>query len=314
MKELNFSNPEYLNIALNLKLQEDKVHTPEEAFLLVIKGLPFGMLDNLCNIISLKYNISVEESYRIIQNSSVDKNIKIEILDIAYECLKAKETLGTETTQDGKFNLSSWMGHLLNMGLAAKILASYVGSNPDVAQTMGIMHDYGRKYSHKFDHTIIGFEKLVDIGWNNEAIGCLTHSFVNGGRCANNEPSIEGFRLTSEDFPYFEDGIKKDDVTVFLENYQYNIYDKILNAADLIATSKGILPVNERLKDISSRRVIDPMNRQYFLKETVKLLNEIMIKSGKNIENSLDKSIDKSSNEFYEFFNKKQKENQKKKI
>ena len=146
------------------------------------------------------------------------------------------------------------------------------------------MHDYGRKFDHDFSHTIKGFEELVDLGWYNEAISCLTHSFLNGGRCCNNEQAIEGFYVNDNGNPHFNDNTPKDDVTLFLENYRFGEYDVILNIADLMATDKGILPPHKRIADIATRRIIDPTNRAYFLAELTNTLIEFIRRTDFNID------------------------------
>ena len=156
------------------------------------------------------------------------------------------------------------------------------GLNPETAQKIGILHDYGRKYTHSFEHVIVGFEKLIDLGWNAEAIACLTHSFVNGNRCANNEPAEDGFYVDDAGSPQWEENTVKDDITKFLENYQYNEYDNILTIADLMATDKGIVSPFDRIEDIATRKKLDVKNRAYFIAEFTNKLNEFMGKVYKN--------------------------------
>ena len=47
-------------------------------------------------------------------------------------------------------------------------------------------------------------------------------------------------------------------------------YDLILNLGDLTATDKGVVTIYDRLKDIATRRELDPTNREFFL---LKLIN-----------------------------------------
>ena len=168
------------------------------------------------------------------------------------------------------------MSHSLFAGEVCATLASHLGLDADRAKAAGLLHDYGRKFTHTFDHTMSGFESLVSIGWNNEAIGCLTHSFVNGGRCSNNEPALEGFYLDSEGNAKWREGAYKDDMTLFLENYEYTDFDILLNIADLMATDKGILSPKDRIADIATRRVIDPTNRGYFLADITNVFIHIL--------------------------------------
>lgn len=309
---MNFSNEKYKNVALNYKFNEEDVHTPEEAFMLLINGVDKEVIDNLVDLLASKLNLTTKQAYLMTQISGAQDYQKF-ILETAYECLETKP-LGNKTINDGKINLSDWLNHSLNVGLVCKNLAATAGDNANVAQTMGILHDFGRKYDHSFKHTILGAEKLMDLGWTAEAMGCLSHSFIANGRCANNEKAVEGFALDSAGNPYWTAGTKKDDMTEFLENYQYSEYDDYLNMADLTATGHGITSPYDRIQDIATRREIDPTNRKYFFAETINLFNNYMRRVGLTSEErvfkatpdisleEMDESLRKTSSDFDNFY------------
>ena len=282
MNELNFENILYKKISLKLQMNEN-IHSTEDAFFLLINKLSIEDLDNLCSLIHKEYfnndnNISLEDCYKMTQDLELENASKQYILNLAYKCIENGEYLGNKTIMNGKINTSSWLSHALNASLLSKNLAKIFNINENNASSLALLHDYGRKYTHAFNHTLKGFEELVNIGWYNEAIGCLTHSFLKGGRCANNEPAIDGFYVDELGNPQFLPNTKKDDITLFLENYTYTDYDLILNITDLMTTDKGILPPHERIKDIATRREIDPTNRGYFLAEFTNTLIDIINK------------------------------------
>lgn len=297
---LNFTNDTYKTKAMNIN--NTNTHSHIDAFFLLIKDLKQEDLDNLCIKIQNFYNnepynlkLNLQDCYRLTQNTNLNNEMKTIIFNLALECLNSNIHLGTNTILDGKINTSSWISHALNVGIVARTLAHGLDLDEDKAMTYGLLHDYGRKFTHTFDHAIVGFEKLTDLGWNNEAIGCLTHSFVNGGRCANNEPAIEGFYIDENGKPQWKNNTKKDDITIFLENYQYSEYDKLLNIADLMATDKKITSPFDRIQDIATRRQIDPKNRTYFLTEFTNMLIKYLEKLNiniKTIEFSKEISID----------------------
>lgn len=297
MTQLNFSNEKYKQRAINIKTTNN-IHTPEDAFLLLINidkngNLTALDLENLCKKIQEFYLnsfsnptiLTVEECYKLTQNLNLSDDEKNIILNLAYECIREEKKLGNNTINDGKINTSEWLSHSLYMGEACASLAKMLNLNANTARTYGLLHDFGRKYSHSFDHVTKGFEKLYDIGWHSESIGCLTHSFVNGGRCSNNEPAVEGFYVDENGNPHWENNIQKDDITLFLENYTYNEYDLILNISDLIATSNGIVAPHERIADIATRRKIDPKNRGYFLADLTNLLIDFLNATNTNSYN-----------------------------
>lgn len=290
MNKLDFSNEHYKFIALNTNNNYD-IHLPEDAFILLIKGLSFNDLDNLCIKVqqfyskSLSKTLNLDDCYKLIQSNNLSKDDKNIIMNLALECLKEGKFLGNNTILDGKINTSMWISHTLHMSQSCAVLARCLNLDINKARTLGLLHDFGRKYDHSFNHVIKGFEELCDLGWKGEAISCLTHSFVKGGRCSNNEPAVDGFYLDENGNPRWNDDIEKDDITLFLEKYKYSEYDLVLNIADLISTDKGLVTPSERIADIATRRTIDPVNRGYFLADFTNLLIDFLNMTNTNINN-----------------------------
>ena len=293
--QLNFSDEKYKNIILN----SNDNHSIIDAFFLLLKDVEAKNLDNLCNLIKNymkiiipNIDLSLEECYELTQGKSIegkislDNNMKRVIYSLAYYCIENRNTLGTATINDGKINTSEWLGHSLFEAKLCGQLASACGLDKEKAIKLGMLHDYGRKQINNLTHVTKGYEMLYDEGWYNEAIGCLTHSFLNGGRCASNEKADPGFYVDEYGNPKWEENSYKDDVTIFLENYKYSDYDKILNIADLMATSYRIVSPLERINDIATRREIDPTNRGYFLAELINQLTHLMSQMNINIPES----------------------------
>ena len=288
--KLNFKNEYCKKEALehSKEYNYENGNTVEDAFLLILKDISKEDLSNLIELIQKgfmeKYNLKLteNEAYEITQKNNLKLQYKKLLLQLAYNCIDNGKHLGNNTILDGKINTSSWISHSLFEGRLCKQLALKEGLNPETAQKIGILHDYGRKYTHSFEHVTVGYEKLVDLGWKAEAIACLTHSFINGNRCANNEPAEDGFFIDENGNPQWEKTAIKDDITEFLEHYKYNEYDNILTIADLIATDKGIVSPFERIEDIATRKKPDMKNRAYFIAEFTNKLNEFMAKVYKN--------------------------------
>jgi hypothetical protein len=292
MNEFNFSNFYYKNKAFNSQTLKESEHTFSDAFLVLIKDVKFDDLSNLCYMIKDYYNslsnpieLSVEDCYKLTQSDNLSDIEAQIIVDLAQKCIKNGNHLGSKTINDGKINTSSWISHSFYSSEVCGTLATKLGLDENTAKIVGLLHDYGRKFDHTFSHTLKGFEALTDIGWDNEALGCLTHSFVNGGRCSNNEQAIDGFYVDENGNAKWQEGTEKDDITLFLENYEYDEYDMILNIADLMATDKGIVSPYERIADIATRRIIDPTNRAYFLAELTNMLINFLNKINCNDSN-----------------------------
>lgn len=294
--KLYFSNEEYKRKALSKSKSEKSNHSVGDAFMLITKDLPKEDLSNLISLMERELNLPSEVCYNLTQNDKTNSITKSKIVELAYKCIESGRTLGERTINDGKINTSSWISHILYEGKLAKQLATKLGVDPNTAQIQGILHDYGRKVTHSFEHVTKGYEKLVDEGWEDEAISCLTHSFLNGGRCASNEQAEEGFYVDENGNPSWKPETEKDDITLFLENYQYSTYDTVLNIADLMATSDGIVSPYDRIQDIATRRKLDPTNRGYFLAEFTNTLVDVIEKTGGEVPENMQRHIKATPN------------------
>lgn len=291
--KLNFKSNDSVQAAKRLILKSnigdnnENIHSLSEAFMILIRGVGKENLDNLCNELKIYYpELSEEECYNLTQgegkifenNPNMAANV---IFKCANSCLSQGMHLGNNEIAGGKINTSSWISHSIYEAQIAGDLAQMLGVNKEKAMTLAILHDFGRKDTHTFEHVTEGFDNLVKIGWENEAVATLTHSFINGGRCANCDPAEEGFYIDDEGQPKWEYEEAKDDVAKFLESYTYNIYDDILNISDLMATDRGIVSPAERIDDIATRKTPDSKNRNYFLSEFINKMSEMLVKIGK---------------------------------
>lgn len=297
---LYFKNEDYKKRALeDAKKEYINRHSVIDAFFLLIEGVDKEDLSNLCELIQEYYqtiNLSMKECYDLTQGINIEKlmideKVKAVIYNCAYECLESGKALGNRTVKDGKINTSDWMAYCLLEGKLAGELSSKMKLDVERAQKLGILHDYGRKISQDSNHITRGYEELSDKGWNEEAIGCLSHSFLSGIRSSWNDVPEEGFFVDDEGIPRWKEGCQKDDVAIFLENYEFTVYDDILNIADLMATSKAIVSPAERIADIATRRKkFDPRNRLYFLAELSNKLIEMLQNIGGTVpEDMMDK-------------------------
>ncbi len=325
--ELSFKSEDSIQAAKRLVVKSkgvgkaEKLHSLPEAFMLLINGVGKENLDNLCQELTKYYpELSEEECYRLTQgDGQIFKNnpsiVSSIIFNCANNCLSQGKHIGTNTTPDGKINTSSWISHSIYEAQAAGKLAQMMGLEKERAMTLAILHDFGRKKIHTFEHVTQGFDDLVKLGWEDEAAATLTHSFINGGRCANCDPAEEGFYIDENGSPRWESEEYKDDVAKFLELYSYDGYDDILNIADLMATDSGIVSPAERVADIATRKKPDPKNRNYFLCEFINKMNEMLLKTGKIAEfqeidarlgdDRIKELFEETSSKFFEVYREK---------
>lgn len=321
--KLNFSDERYKKVAMASEgyAKANTGRSVANAFVQLIKGVSSEDLSNLCKKIQRDLKgegkLTLEACYDITQGKieGIDeivqkmkgKTTKEYLLELAYECLeKDGGHLGEKTIAEGKINTSAWLSHSLYEARVAQKLAEKMGVDSEKAGVLAILHDYGRKYIHDFTHVIKGFEALTDLGWTEEARACLTHSFINAGRCANCDQAEDGFYIDEKGQPAWESEVLVDDITEVLATIRYDDYDTILNIADLMATDKCVTTPYDRVYDVATRKEPDPKNRAYFLSEFTNKLLEVM-HSGAPRSNALmsikdaDERLKRVSNKFYKF-------------
>lgn len=307
---MNFSDKKYLEGLKNiLKNRIEDSHTIYDCFYQLIEGLPVDAFDNLIKLMMNskklnKGNLTKEDCYNMLQNIKLEEGKKKIILSLAYNCLDSGLLL-TDAKNEYGFNKSDWIAHSLQEARLCSIIASKCGLDSDKAFKLGILHDYGRKFEHSFKHVTIGFEKLYDLGYYDEAIGCLTHSFLNGNFFACYSPSN---LYTVDDklnaIP-LDDKITNTDLFIFLNNYKYSSYDRVLNIADLMATSKKVVSPVDRILDIEKRRKMEGKQREFFLFELSKSIIWLLKHMKKEINT---RNFEELSNEIYNNVVNKEKE------
>ena len=260
--ELFFSNNENKEKAIKILQSSPSSNLlPEDALVLLLEGVKYEDLSNLCQLISEELNMSVLDAYSLTQNCVTAKDKEI-VFDACIRIVNSGKDLGNNVINN-TINTSSWMNHCIYGAILSSKLASLIGLDPNYAFSYGLLHDFGRKYTHDFSHVVKGFEKLASLGYDDMAKGCLTHSFINAGRCCNNEVVDTSFYIDENGKEHYD---ISDDLTDVLNTSLYTDYDYILNIVDLMATSRGIATPLERIDDIATRRpgIDDSPNRKYF--------------------------------------------------
>ena len=268
---LDFTEMLFRNQALSIRnVNYERGLSAASAFILLLIDVDYETIDNLCEEVGKRVNLSPLIVYKCIQQRNLSEKDTVTILDCAYDIVDFGGTIGSK--MNGRFNTSSWISHSLFEGRCASVLANSMGLDPDTAMKTGLLHDVGRKFDHSFMHTVKGYEYLCKLGYPEDAVCCLTHSFLSnsndnrmqGNRCANCDPALIGFVIDDAGNGVFLDESQKDDLTLFLENYNYSLYDLILNIADLMATSKDIVSPYDRMQDVYTRKFPDPQNSPFF--------------------------------------------------
>ena len=177
--------------------------------------------------------------------------------------MTSKEALKLIEQERGKTKNDKWIDHSICVGNTAGVIAKALDLDDDYAKTLGYIHDIGKKFKSEnhdaLPHAVNGYNYLKELGYSDKYAGvCLKHSFLNNDiDCLANNANE-----TDKSNPNYE----------FVKNYiqkEYSIYEKIINLADLMCTTK-ILTLDKRMIDLLLRHGVYAKT-QYHIKQAVKL-------------------------------------------
>lgn len=152
----------------------------------------------------------------------------------------------------------TWENHSRGAAVVAERIAEKAGMDKDKAYAMGLLHDVGRYKAVKtgMNHTIYGYELLMEKGMPEIARICLTHSF-------NPKEKVQILKL--------DDAEKTAFVKDYVLNVEFDDYDKLIQLADFMAGSHGITTIERRFCSVLSRHELpEPqkvLRKLYELKE-----------------------------------------------
>ncbi len=137
-----------------------------------------------------------------------------------------------------------WVKHCIYVAIAAGRIAEKLGLDADYAIALGYTHDIGRKLSHP-NHTIVGYEYMIEAGFEEEARICLTHSFIDNdiNNSAGGVP--RGTYNGQKRYDYMNN---------YLVRTPVNAYDNIVQMCDLFCLETGFTTVEHRMLDITRRK------------------------------------------------------------
>jgi putative nucleotidyltransferase with HDIG domain len=140
-----------------------------------------------------------------------------------------------------KRNPGPWVAHSKNVALAAKCIAEHSNLDAETAYTLGLLHDIGRREGiTKMRHTLDGFKFLQNLGFDDAARICITHSFVLKSMAAH-----EGrWDCSSEELEFLTD---------FVNTTEFDDYDKLFQLCDALALAEGICLIEKRIVNVALR-------------------------------------------------------------
>lgn len=146
-----------------------------------------------------------------------------------------------------KANPGLWIAHSYNVGLAAKYISEACKAlDPHKAYICGLLHDIGRRNGvSALRHTIDGYDYAISKGWDEVARVCLTHSFP----VKDIEADIAKKDVSDEQYQFMKH---------YLENIEYDDYDKLIILCDALADAQGFCILEKRFVDTTRRYGIYP--------------------------------------------------------
>ena len=152
----------------------------------------------------------------------------------------------------------TWENHSRGAAVVAERIAKRAGMDENKAYAMGLLHDVGRYKAEKtgMNHTIYGYELLMEKGMPEIARICLTHSF-------NPKEKVQILEL--------DDSEKTAFVRDYVLNTEFDDYDKLIQLADFMSGSHGVTTIERRFCSVLSRHELpEPqkvLKKLYELKE-----------------------------------------------
>ncbi len=147
-------------------------------------------------------------------------------------------------------NPGPWGNHSRTVAHCAEKIAFACGDmDSEKAYVLGLLHDIGRRFGVRhLGHVSDGYSYMRELGYEDAARICLTHSFHN----QSIEEYIGKFDTTEEERELIETALAQ--VTM-------DDYDRLLQLCDAMAGSEGVLDIEERMNDVKARYGFYPQSK-----------------------------------------------------
>lgn len=160
-----------------------------------------------------------------------------------------RETALSELETAGEMNPGPWTKHSYYVAEAARRIAERCnGLDSEKAFVFGLLHDIGRRTGiAAMRHMIDGYDYAFSRGWGEVARICLTHSFP----IKDIEMDIGKKDITKEQYDFINN---------YLNNLEYNDYDKLIILCDSLGDANGFCILEKRFIDTTRRYGIYPFS------------------------------------------------------
>jgi HD superfamily phosphodiesterase len=174
-----------------------------------------------------------------------------------------------------KSNPGPWGNHSRTTAHCAEKIAQLCDDmDANKAYILGLLHDIGRKFGVRhLGHVSDGYNYMMNLGYDEVAKICLTHSFNNQ---SINE-YIGKVDTTAEEYNLIKSQLQ---AAVFDE------YDRLIQLCDALAGAEEVLDIELRMEDVKQRYGSYPKNKW---DRNIELKKHFENKSGKNIYELVEK-------------------------
>ncbi len=139
-----------------------------------------------------------------------------------------------------KSNPGEWVKHSFVVAENAEKIASACGIDAEKAFICGLLHDIGRHFGFKhFGHIVDGYKYMNELGYDEIARICLTHSFPT----KNINEYIGNFDVSDEEI---------NEATLTLQTLEFDDFDILIQLCDAISGTTT-LKMEDRMADVKTR-------------------------------------------------------------
>lgn len=146
-------------------------------------------------------------------------------------------------------NPGPWGNHSRIAAHCARKIARECGLDPEKAYILGLLHDIGRKFGVRhLGHVSDGYRYMMELGYDEAAKICLTHSFHN----LSLDEYIGKIDTTREERELIERQLGQ----VTLDDY-----DRLIQLCDALAGSHCVMDIEARMGDVKQRYGAYPQSK-----------------------------------------------------
>lgn len=138
-------------------------------------------------------------------------------------------------------NPGKWGNHCRTVSRAAKTIAKAAGMNANKLEVMGLLHDIGRYVGVvDFKHVSAGYDLMMEKGYTDVALACLTHSFP--------YQTIEAY---NGKFDVSQDEVER--MAKLLNQVEYDDELRLIQLSDALCLPDRVTVLQVRLMDVALR-------------------------------------------------------------